>query len=69
MTATQEVYIDGTEFNAELLTFTFPNPSVAPVFVTFRYPKVTITSLTPLQTLTIVSATLIIGIVNILGSK
>lgn len=54
MTVTQEVHIDGTEFIADLATFTFLNPSQGPILVTFQYPSVTITSLTPFQTLSIV---------------
>jgi len=56
MTVTQELYIDGTQFLADLVTFTFPSLSLGPVIVTFQYPGVTITSLTPLQTLSIVIA-------------
>ena len=50
MTATQSVSINNDLFTADLVTFTFSDPN-QPLFVTFQYPEVTITSLTASETL------------------
>ena len=53
MTASQSVFIHGGLFTADLVTFTFRNPSQL-LFLIFQYPDVTITSLTASETLTFV---------------
>lgn len=53
MVATAAVYIDGTTFNADLVTYTFYNPS-QPLIVTYHYPAVTLSSLNPGATVTFV---------------
>jgi len=52
MTAQDTIFINGTAFSAEPNTFTFATSS--PMFVTYNYPEVTITSLQQFETLYIV---------------
>jgi len=54
MTASQSVSIHGGLFTAELAIFTFHKPE-QPLFVTFYYLEVTITSLNASETLTFVN--------------
>ena len=53
MTAFKSVFIAGVEFTADPTIFTFVNPE-SPLFITYHYPEVTLTSLTVGQTLTFV---------------
>ena len=53
MTAFALVYIAGTPFTANPVTLTFADPST-PLYITYQFPDVTVTSLTPLETLTFV---------------
>jgi len=53
MTAFALVYIAGTPFTANPVTLTFVDPST-PLYITYQFPAVTLTSLTPLETLTFV---------------
>lgn len=55
MTATATVYVGGTPFRADIVTYTFLNPS-KPLTVTFNYPGVTVSSLVPGETLTFVQS-------------
>jgi hypothetical protein len=53
MTATAQALIAGNVFSADLVTYTFLNPS-QPLVVTWHYPEVTLSSLTPLESITFV---------------
>jgi hypothetical protein len=50
MTAFALVNIAGTQFTANPVLMTFADPST-PLYITYQFPSVTLTSLTPLQTL------------------
>jgi hypothetical protein len=50
MTAFALVEIAGTPFSADPVTMTFADPST-PLYITYQFPSVTLTSLTPLETL------------------
>lgn len=53
MTAHKTVFIAGTAFSADPIIFTFANPET-PLFLTYHYPQVTLTSLTEQEVLTYV---------------
>lgn len=55
ITAMATAIIGGTDFPANPITFAFASPA-APLILSWEYPDVTLTSLTPLETLTFVSA-------------
>jgi hypothetical protein len=55
MTATVTVYVGGTSFQADIVTYTFLNPSRA-LTVTFNYPGVAISSFIPGETLTFIQS-------------
>ena len=59
MTAFKTVFIAGAPFTAVPVTFTFANPET-PLFVTYHYPQVTLTSLTQGETLSYVRLSLTI---------
>jgi len=63
MTAFALVDIAGTLFTADMVTMTFADPST-PLYITYSFPSVTLTSLTPLETLSFVSAVLNIANVD-----
>jgi hypothetical protein len=54
MTALATVFIGGTEFTANSVLFTFYNFSASPtpLFLTYDFPQVTLTSLTPGEVIT-----------------
>jgi hypothetical protein len=54
MTALATVFIGGTEFTANSVLFTFYNFSASPtpIFLTYDFPQVTLTSLTPGEVIT-----------------
>jgi hypothetical protein len=51
MTALETLVVGGKTFFADPITFTFTLPE-APLFYTYQYPSVTITSFVPLETIT-----------------
>jgi hypothetical protein len=53
MTGTVTAFISGLEFIAIPVTFTFADPET-PIVVTYEFPSVTLSSLSPLETLTFV---------------
>jgi hypothetical protein len=50
MTASATATVGDTAFTANPITFTFSSPE-SPLLLTWEYPSVTLTSLTPLETL------------------
>jgi hypothetical protein len=53
MTVSQTAFIQDTAFTADLVTYTFSDPS-QPLLLIFHYPDVTVTSLTPFETFSVV---------------